>query len=250
MVLKIHHVGIVVEKIQAAYAFYRHTLELPLIREAELPDQGVRAALLGAGESEVELLEPVRADTGVARFLARRGEGLHHLCFESDDVGADLADLRAQGVELIDQTPRPGLAGLIAFLRPSSCGGILVELATPPPSASHPPSPARLKRLVIGAQDPVATAGLYRRLFSLSEQFMNGGSRVMLAAGRGALLVVPRDEVGGMEGMVALSMVSGDLDGLIRRLEAAGAAILKGAGEVTVEPGSSHGVHLHVSRYD
>ena len=75
MVSKIHHVGIVVEKLDHAYTFWRDTLGLPLLREAEIPDQGVRAALLAAGDSEVELLEPIRSDNGVARFLARRGEG-------------------------------------------------------------------------------------------------------------------------------------------------------------------------------
>src|SRR6185503_1676998 len=79
MVRKIHHVGIVVESIAHACGFWRNTLGLPLLREAAIADQGVRAALLAAGDSEVELLEPLRADTGVARFLAKRGEGLHHL---------------------------------------------------------------------------------------------------------------------------------------------------------------------------
>ncbi len=250
MMLKIHHVGIVVEKLSAAYVFYRDTLGLPVIREADIPDQGIRAALLAAGDNEVELLEPLDAGTGVARFLSKRGEGLHHLCFETENVGAELAELKAKGVALIDQVPRPGLAGLIAFLHPAACGGVLVELATPSPLTPSAPSPARLKRLVIGAADPYATAQLFRRLFDVSEQFMNGGLRVMLAAGRAALLIVPREEVGGMEGMVALSMVAEDLEALVRRLEGAGTAILKGAGEVTVEPRSSHGVHLHISRYD
>ena len=250
MFLKIHHVGIVVEKMRRAYAFYRDALGLPLVREAEIPDQGVRAALLGAGESEVELLEPIDAGTGVARFLTKRGEGLHHICFETDNVAAELAALKAKGVAVIDRVPRPGLAGLIAFIHPSAFGGVLVELATPAPSMPGEGSPVRLKRLVIGARDPHDMAQRFQSLFALSEQSMNGGPRVMLSIGRGALLIVPHDEVGGMEGMVALSMVSPDLEALVRRLEKAGATVFKGAGEVTVEPHSSHGVHLHVSRYD
>jgi methylmalonyl-CoA/ethylmalonyl-CoA epimerase len=250
VVSKIHHIGIVVEKLQAAYEFYRDTLGLPVIREAEIPDQGVRAALLAAGENEVELLEPAVPGTGVARFLAKRGEGLHHLCFETDDVAAALGELNAKGVTLIDQTPRHGLAGLIGFIHPSACSGVLVELVTPSPRLSSASSPVRLKRLVIGAENPRASAQLFQRLFALTEQFMNGGPRVMLSVGRGALLMVPREEVGGMEGMVALSMVTEELDAVVRRLEAAGASILKGTGEVTVEPRSSHGVHLHVSRYE
>src|SRR5712691_7913409 len=98
MIKKIHHVGIVVESLSRAYRFWRDALGLPLAREAEIADQGVRAALLSAGDSEIELLEPTRADTGVARFLDKHGEGLHHVCFETPEVGAELADLQTRGV--------------------------------------------------------------------------------------------------------------------------------------------------------
>lgn len=250
VVRKIHHVGIVVEKLTRAYGFYRDTLGLPLLKELEIQDQGVRAALLGVQESEIELLEPIRAGTGVARFLEKRGEGLHHLCFETDDVGLSLRRLKASGVELIDETPRDGLAGRIGFLHPRACAGVLVELATPPRGSHQENSPLRLKRVVIGSQDPKATARIYQRLFALPEQSMNGGPRTMLSVGRGALLLVPTDEVGGMEGMVALSVVAEDLEVVSERLRNVGAAMLSGAGELTVEPSSSHGVHLHVSRFD
>ena len=120
MITKIHHVGIVVESLARAGRFWRDALRLPLVREAEIAEQGVRAALLAAGDSEIELLEPTRADTGVARFLAKRGEGLHHLCLETPNVDADLENLKAQNVALLDQTPRQGLAGRIAFLNPTA----------------------------------------------------------------------------------------------------------------------------------
>lgn len=250
MVRKIHHVGIVVEKLARAYGFYCGTLGLPLLREAEIRDQGVRAALLSAWESEVELLEPVQPGTSVARFLGKRGEGLHHLCFETADVAAALRTLKAAGVELIDETPRDGLAGRIGFLHPRACGGVLVELATPPNDAHSKPSPLRLKRVVIASEDPRATARIFQRLFALPEQAMNGGPRTMLGVGRGALLLVPTDEVGGLVGMVALSMVAGDLGVVGQRLQSAGSAILSGTGELTVDPRSSHGVHLHISRFE
>jgi methylmalonyl-CoA/ethylmalonyl-CoA epimerase len=250
MVSKIHHVGIVVESLDTAYRFWRDTLGMPLLREAELPDQGVRAALLAAGESEVELLEPRRSDTGVARFLSRRGEGLHHLCFETPDVDGALAGLQAQNVAVVDRQARPGLAGRIAFLHPGACDGVLVELATPAAGEHAPDSPVRLKRLVIGSADPQRTGKIYQRLFALPEVAINGGARTMLGwTGGGTLLMVPAGEVGGMEGLVALSMVAPDIGALTRRLEDAGVAMLSGANEVTVEPRSSHGVHLHVSRH-
>ena len=250
MVTKIHHVGIVVKSLDEAYRFWRDTLGMPLVREAVLEDQGVRAALLAAGESEVELLEPLREDTGVGRFLARRGEGLHHLCFQTPNVDGALADLHAQQVALVDRAPRAGLAGRIAFLHPGACDGVLVELATPVHAEHAPDSPVRYKRLVIGCRAPQETAKLYQDLFSLPEVEVNGGPRAMLGwAGGSTLLMVPAAEVGGMIGMVALSMVAPDMPPLIRRLEQANAAMLVGAGEITVEPQSSHGVHLHISRY-
>lgn len=251
MMRRIHHVGIVVERLTAAYAFYRDVLGLPLVREAEIGEQGVRAALLAAGDSEIELLEPLGPATPVGRFLARRGEGLHHLCFETPDVAGSLAGLHARGIALLDTTPRVGLAGQIGFLHPSACSGVLVELATPPasPGEEPPASPLRLKRLVIGSADVPATAGTFQSLFGFTEVAMNGGPRTMLAVGRGTLLVVPAREVGGTVGMVALSFVAEDFLALTAALRRAGTPRLDGTGEVTVEPAASHGVHLHISRY-
>jgi methylmalonyl-CoA/ethylmalonyl-CoA epimerase len=246
---RIHHVGIVVKRLETAYRFYRDTLGLPLLREATLDDQGVRAALLAAGESEVELLEPLDPANGVGRFLAGRGEGLHHLCFEAD-VDQTLADLKGRGVELIDAVPRSGLAGRVAFLHPRACAGVLVELASPPPDTPPaPPAPLDLKRLVIASREPRATATLFQSLFDLPEVAMNGGPRTMLGVGRGALLVIPADEVGGIEGMVALSLVAHDFADLLARCDRAKLSCLRGTGEITIEPASSHGVHLHISRY-
>ena len=131
MLTKIHHVGIVVRNLDAAYAFYRDALSLPVHKEAIIQDQGVRAALLTIGESEIELLEPIAPGTGVARFLAQRGEGLHHLCFETDDVGQEMETAKQRGVTLIDQQPRAGLAGMICFLHPKSNHGVLIEYAQP-----------------------------------------------------------------------------------------------------------------------
>ena len=103
-------------------------------------DQGVKAALLTLGDSEIELLEPVVTDNGVARYLERKGEGLHHICFEVDDVERDLTDLKASGTEMIDQETRIGLAGRICFLHPNAMDGALVELCQPldEDAALHP----------------------------------------------------------------------------------------------------------------
>lgn len=250
MVTDIHHVGIVVKRLRDAYPFWRDTLGLPLVREAEIADQGVRAALLAAGSSEIELLEPTSENSGVARFLARRGEGLHHLCFRTAQVDTDLGALHAQGVPLLDKASRDGLAGRIAFLHPSACHGVLVELATPPDTHATEESPVRFKRIVIGCQAPQEAAGTFQRLFGLPEVEMNGGPRSMLGwTGGGTLLLVPAGEVGGMEGMVTLSMVAPEIPSLLERLDQAQAQIAIGASELTVYPVSSNGVHLHISRY-
>jgi methylmalonyl-CoA epimerase len=250
MVTNIHHIGIVVRSVERAYRFWRDTLGLPLLRQAEIADQGVKAALLAAGDSEIELLEPLGAGSGVARFLAKRGEGLHHLCFRTPAVDRDLEALKAQDVPLLDTVAREGLAGRIAFLSPRACHGVLVELATPPDAEPAPESPVRFKRLVIGCASPQETASTYQRLFGLPEVEVNGGPRAMLGwPGGSTLMMVPASEVGGMEGMVALSMVAPDMPPLVGRLERAGTAMLSGASEITVDPRSSHGVHLHISRY-
>ncbi len=133
MLTKIHHVGVVVQSADEAMKFYRDALGLKVTADRVIEDQGVRGVLLEIGGSEIELLEPTRDDTGVARFLQTRGEGMHHICFESDNVDAELEGARAKGIELIDQKPRLGLAGMICFLHPKSNHGVLVEFATPLP---------------------------------------------------------------------------------------------------------------------
>ena len=131
MLKKIHHVGIVVEDLEKAMSFWRDLLGLALVKTAVIQDQGVKAALLKAGESEIELLEPLTAESGVGRFLSRRGGGLHHVCFETEDINGELNRARAKGIQLIDQRPRPGLAGMICFLHPKATRGVLIEYAQP-----------------------------------------------------------------------------------------------------------------------
>ena len=133
MIKKVHHVGVVVRDIDASLAFYRDTLGLHVHKLETIGDQGVRAALLTLGDSEIELLQPVVADNGVARYLERKGEGLHHVCFEVDSVDRDLQALKDRQVELIDQEPRIGLAGRICFIHPNAMDGTLVELCEPLP---------------------------------------------------------------------------------------------------------------------
>jgi methylmalonyl-CoA/ethylmalonyl-CoA epimerase len=126
-VLKIDHLGIAVASMDAALAAYR-ALGFELAETHEVPTEKVRAAFLPVGESRLELLEPTDPDSVIARFLQKRS-GLHHVCVLVDDIEGALAELKARGVELLDQTPRPGAGGSrVAFIHPRSAGGVLLEL--------------------------------------------------------------------------------------------------------------------------
>ncbi|MBM4407221.1 MAG: methylmalonyl-CoA epimerase [Chloroflexi bacterium] len=129
---RIHHVGIIVADLDAALACYRDRLGLPFEAILDHPTDGVRLAFLGAGDSKVELLQPTEAGTGVARFLAKRGEGLHHICLEVDDIAHALERAAAAGLDLIDAAPRRGAEGPVAFIHPRGTNGALVELIEAP----------------------------------------------------------------------------------------------------------------------
>ena len=125
---RIAHLGIAVESLEAILPFYRDLLGLP---EVPVDDaDGARIAALAAGESLVELLEPKESDSPIGKFLAKRGPGIHHICFAVDDLDGTLARCKAQGIQLIDETPRIGAEGKrIAFLHPRATQGVLVELS-------------------------------------------------------------------------------------------------------------------------
>jgi methylmalonyl-CoA epimerase len=132
MIGRLEHLGIAVTSIAEARRFWEE-LGLTVDRIEEVPQEGVRVAMLRLGESRIELLEPTRPDSAVARFLARRGPGLHHVCLASDDVAADDARLRAAGLDLLREEPTPGAGGRrVQFVHPKSAGGVLVELSQAP----------------------------------------------------------------------------------------------------------------------
>jgi len=125
---RVHHVAVVVASLDAALAFWRDTLGLELDVVEDIAQDRVRIAFLPVGESKIELVEPTDDTTGVARFLAKSGEGFHHVCFEVANLAETLLRLEIDGVELIDTAPRKGAEGPVAFLHPRSCHGVLVEL--------------------------------------------------------------------------------------------------------------------------
>ena len=130
------HIGIAVRDIGEALAFYRDALGLDIVMTEDVPSQRVRAHFIPVGESALELLEATAPDSPIARALERRGPGLHHITLRVDDIHAVLARLKARGVRLVDETPRPGAEGaLVAFVHPSAAHGVLVELKQP--AAGH-----------------------------------------------------------------------------------------------------------------
>jgi methylmalonyl-CoA/ethylmalonyl-CoA epimerase len=128
-VKRIHHVAMLVEDIDKALAFWRQALGIKLDHITEVAEQQSEVAFLPLGESEIELVKPTTDDSGVARYLAKRGSGMHHVCVEVDDLLGMLAQLKAQGVRLINETPMNTAEGKqYAFVHPESTSGVLVEL--------------------------------------------------------------------------------------------------------------------------
>jgi methylmalonyl-CoA/ethylmalonyl-CoA epimerase len=127
--MKIDHLGIATTSIDSALAFWRDTLGLDLADAEEVAEQKVRVAMLPIGDTRVELLEATSPDSPVAKFLEKRGPGLHHVAVRVHDIREMLASLKAKGARLIDESPRAGAGGcLVAFVHPSSTGGVLLEL--------------------------------------------------------------------------------------------------------------------------
>jgi methylmalonyl-CoA epimerase len=141
------HVGIAVKDLQAALAFYRDALGLEIEAPEDVPSQRVRARFVPVGQSNLELLEATSSDSAIAKYIEKRGPGLHHITLRVDDISAVLRQLKARGARLVDEQPRVGAEGaLVAFVHPSSAHGVLVELKQSSPAA-RVPSPARRYQL-------------------------------------------------------------------------------------------------------
>jgi methylmalonyl-CoA/ethylmalonyl-CoA epimerase len=274
MLSKIHHVGIVVRNLEEAYGFYRDTLGLPLNKIATIEDQGVKAALLPVGESEIELLEPINADSGVAKFLEKKGGGLHHICFETDNIETELQGAKDKQIRLIDQTPRNGLAGIIAFLHPQACCSVLVEYAQPIDDTEHASllsqgrsrgfSAKRLDHVVIAVNDLEAAVATYQNNFGLEREEAKdvpalGLRNTFLPIGDAKIeMVTPLGDnspIGQFiakkgEGMYLLSLDVDYLDGAIKAFAAKGikANVIKGStGDIAmISPKHTHGVLLQL----
>ena len=131
--MKINHLGIATNDIDQALKFWADSLGLENVHTEIVEDQKVRVAMLPLGESRIELLEPTSDDSPISKFLEKRGGGIHHIAVETDDIEASLQKLKDNGARLIDEKPRVGAEGcLVAFVHPSSAGGVLLELVQTP----------------------------------------------------------------------------------------------------------------------
>ena len=271
MFLGIHHVAVVVRDVEKALGFYQGVLGLPVSQRAAVADQGVKAALLPVGGDEIELLEPTNPTGGVARFLEKKGEGIHHLCVETSDVAAALMQAKAANVPLIDQAPRQGLAGTIGFLHPGANHGVLVELAQPA-GEGHPHQPitnrigaAGIETFFVGAKDSGAMADAFARNFNAKayrpEQdphFLVPEVRVEVGKSRvtifnsADLAVSPEASGlfdGKVEGVFGLCLAVADFDAALGHLRAKEVGLeVRQPGTTTpiarVTPDRTHGVSL------
>jgi methylmalonyl-CoA/ethylmalonyl-CoA epimerase len=149
MILRVDHVGIAVTSLDERIRFWHDALGLTLGGTETVATEGVRVAFLPVGESRIELLEAARPDSSIAKFIEKRGEGIHHITLQVEAIQPVLDRLRARGVQLLDDTPRPGASGTkVAFLHPRAAGGVLVELVEKPAHPGH-------ARATIGAGDAV-----------------------------------------------------------------------------------------------
>jgi methylmalonyl-CoA/ethylmalonyl-CoA epimerase len=129
MIKKVDHIGIAVKSLENSLPFYTEVLQLPLLAIEEVNSQQVKVAFLQAGETKLELLEPMSADSTIAKFIEKRGEGIHHMALGVDSIEERIAEMKEKGIIMIDHQPRPGAGGAdIAFMHPKSANGVLVEL--------------------------------------------------------------------------------------------------------------------------
>ena len=146
MKARLDHIGIAVRNLDEALAFYRDALGLEIEPPEEVPSQRVRAHFIPVGESSLELLEATADDSAIARYVSRRGPGIHHVTLRVDDLQQALERLRQKGVRLIDESPRQGAEGsLVAFVHPSAAHGVLVELKQARAAVSRSDRPSRYR---------------------------------------------------------------------------------------------------------
>jgi len=267
-----HHVAVAVKNLDQTLEFYQGVLGLRVGTKADVPEQGVLAALLPLPNGEIELLEPSNPAGGVAKFVEKRGEGAHHLCMQTTDVASAIEQAKAAGLPLIDQKPRQGLAGTIGFLHPGACQGVLVEMAQPGTAASHA-APATdgvaaqaIQTVYIGVKDLEAARAVYAKNFGaevgpVAAEPRFGTQAAPVTIGRSSLTLL---EAGGLEvqppaerflagrpeGLLGVCLRVANLEAALGHLRGRGVAVVlrgEGSGRMArIDAEGTHGVNLYL----
>jgi methylmalonyl-CoA epimerase len=171
MIRDVHHVGIAVRDMEAAYAFYRDALGLPFVKEGDVPARGVRAAMLAAGKSYLELIQPTDDGSPFGKYIEERGEGLHHLALHSDGIDAQVEALRDAAVPLEDHEPREGFTGRLSYLHPNAFDGALLEVVEPEDGlrgdGKHDGPITRIDHVVLRVPDAQAACDRFETYFGV-----------------------------------------------------------------------------------
>ena len=265
---RIHHIGIAVHDADKTAEVWRDTFGLETALDTELESQGVRGVIFPLDNCEIELLQPTREDTGIAKYLENNGEGFHHICFESTDVASDLIAARDTGMQMIDEEPRVGLTGMIGFIHPRSNHGVLIEYAQPPddaPQHSGPtsgPGPHALHHMTVAVHEISRVQDEWTQRYGLSvgrhaqaealgieAQFLGIGPTdielVRPLEGSGGPLPRKLDSSG--EGMFMLALTVRDAEASVAHLRGEGWTVTDANAGAFISPKHTYGARLRLS---
>ncbi len=263
----VHHIGIVVHDADKAAELWRDTFGLHKAVDREIDSQGVRGIIFPLDNCEVELLQPTREGTGIAKFLETNGEGFHHLCFGTTDVATELKTAEAKGMNMIDTEPREGLSGMIGFIHPRSNHGVLIELAEPPSDApvhngpAEGPYPHAMHHITVAVHEIAPVVDEWTERFGLSigrhaesealgieAQFLSlGGTEIELVRpleGSGGPL--PRKLEDG-EGLFMLALTVRDAEQSVGYLRTRGLTVTDANTGAFISPKHTYGARLRLS---
>jgi methylmalonyl-CoA epimerase len=261
MITDVHHIGIAVNELDRALAFYGDTLGLTAVKRGEMHARGVVVAMLAAGNGYLEIIQPVDESSPFATHIAERGEGLHHVALRSTDVDADVAKLCEAGVPLQDPNPREGFAGRLSYLAPEAFGGALIELVQPEPALSGTNSPLsahhslliRIDHVVLRVPSVAETSRKFDEWLGVpTKRTMERGERAFAFMRPGDIIIeVIGPTSGGDPGsgrIAGLAFEVTGIDALTEKVKAAGYPIgephpaLQGGRIVSVHPSGAFGV--------
>ncbi len=265
---RIHHIGIAVEDADEAGRLWRDAFGLEAVLDMELDSQGVRGVIFPLDNCEIELLQPTRPGTGIARYLETQGPGFHHICFESTDVAGDLRAAAASGMEMIDTEPREGLTGMIGFIHPRANHGVLVEFAQPPADApqhsgpSGAASPHALHHMTVAVHDLDAvrdefaakygmapTSRAKAEALGIEAQFLHlGGTDIELVTGLPGAAEGPlQRQLARGEGMFMAALTVRDPAAAVARLRGRGISCTDADQGAFISPRSTYRTRLRLS---